>query len=239
MPEIVIEMIKRERDEALAEVERLKVQASNYAYQRDAARQERDQAVREAKWLREDVDRLDQVLRIAGRQRDSARAQVHLAHSGRYDDCLRKPCIDWRARDADFRANDQDPAAETSVEPCPAVSPGLCSNVSFYGRRCVLTDHGWQQPCHFERDAEEDYDLTKGTTLKDLLEALTAGGWVAVSAAMRWVEYRMYRDAAEAERLFGADHPVTRGKRQATHAAQDEREIVVRYLSDRAEARHV
>lgn len=111
-----------------------------------------------------------------------------------------------------------------------------CANVSFYRRRCILAAHGWQQPCKFELDADADYDLADGSTLKDLLEALTAGGTVAVSAAMRWTEYRMNRDAAEAERLFGADHPLTRARRHATHAAQDEREIVMRYLSDRAGA---
>lgn len=109
-----------------------------------------------------------------------------------------------------------------------------CSNVSFYGRRCVLAAHTWQQPCHFECDTEEDYDLTKGTTLKDLLEALSAGGWVAISAAMRWVEYRMHRRAVEAEETFGADHVLAQDRRWTVEAARGEQEIVMRYLSQRA-----
>lgn len=108
-----------------------------------------------------------------------------------------------------------------------------CPNVSFYNRRCVLTAHTWQQPCRFERDAEEDYDLVDGSTLKDLLEALTAGGRVAISAAMRWVEYRMHRDATEAERLFGADHMIAQIRRSTVDAVQGELEIVMRYLAQR------
>lgn len=107
-----------------------------------------------------------------------------------------------------------------------------CANVSFYGRRCILTAHGWKQSCQFEHDAEEDYDLTEGSTLKDFLEALSAGGMVAVSAAMRWLEYRMHRRAVEAEELFGAGHMLTQDRRSGLEVARGEQEIVMRYLAN-------
>lgn len=34
-------------------------------------------------------------------QRDDARARLHFGHSGYYNTCLRSPCKDWRAEDAD------------------------------------------------------------------------------------------------------------------------------------------
>lgn len=109
-----------------------------------------------------------------------------------------------------------------------------CPNVSFYGRACTLPAHGWHQPCRFRGDADEDYDLTDGSTLKDLLEALTAGGMVAVSAAMRWIEYRLGSDAREASRLFGPSSQITHDRESAVIRVEGEREIVMRYLTDRA-----
>lgn len=111
--------------------------------------------------------------------------------------------------------------------------PQTCPNVSFYGRPCALPPHGWDQSCMFTPDREGEYDLTDGSTLKDLLEALTAGGRVAVSAAMRWHEYRLYSRATEAEQLFGKGHTVAQGRRLAVETAKEEREIVMGYLDRR------
>lgn len=111
----------------------------------------------------------------------------------------------------------------------------VCPNVSFYGRPCTLPPHGWQQSCTFgpDPDPEENlaYDLENGSTLRDLLEAFSAGGPIAIMAAMRWVEYRMFRDARDAEQHIGGI--VAQVRASAVTAAQSEQELVREYLEQR------
>ena len=111
----------------------------------------------------------------------------------------------------------------------------LCPNVSFYRRPCTLDPHGWTQSCQFGPDPDPDenlgYDLENGSTLRDLLEAFSAGGPLAIDAAMRWVEYRLHRDARDAERDIGGI--VAQVRAGAETAAQTERELVKQYLEER------
>ena len=110
-----------------------------------------------------------------------------------------------------------------------------CPNVSFYGRPCTLDPHGWIQSCQFGPDPNPDenldYDLENGSTLRDLLEALSAGGPIGIDAAMRWVEYRLYSDARDAEREIGGI--VAQVKNGSVIRVQTEREIVKQYLEQR------
>lgn len=126
--------------------------------------------------------------------------------------------------------------------PCPPlVEAGwpaphtLCPNVSFYSRPCTLPPHGWQQPCVFgpDPDPEENlaYDLENGSTLRDLLEAFSAGGPIAIMAAMRWVEYRLYRDARDAAEHVGGI--VAQVRDGAVIAAKTEQDNVQQYLEQR------
>jgi hypothetical protein len=97
-----------------------------------------------------------------------------------------------------------------------------------------LESHGWRQSCTFAAvDPEEDleYDLESGSTLRDLLEAFSAGGPIAIIAAMRWVEYRLYRDARDARETMGGI--VAQVREGAVTAAQNEQEIVLQYLEER------
>jgi hypothetical protein len=114
----------------------------------------------------------------------------------------------------------------------------LCPNVSFYRRPCTLQPHGWTQSCQFGPDPDPDedlpYDLENGSTLRDLLEALSAGGPTGIDAAMRWVEYRLYRDARDAERDIGGI--IAQVRNGSVAAAQTEREIIKQYLEQRIPA---
>ena len=112
----------------------------------------------------------------------------------------------------------------------------MCPNESFYRRPCTLEPHGWQQSCQFgpHPDPDEDgldYDLEGGTTLRDLLEAMSAGGPLAISAAIRWVECRLFRDAADAKREIGGI--VAQVREGALIAAQTEHELVLQYIEQR------
>jgi hypothetical protein len=88
-------------------------------------------------------------------------------------------------------------------------------------------------------DPEEElpYDLENGSTLRDLLEALSAGGPTSIMAAMRWIEYRLYRDAADARRDLGGI--VAQIREGAVKAAQTEREILRQYIEDEKRAQLV
>lgn len=111
---------------------------------------------------------------------------------------------------------------------------GRCPNLSYYGRPCTQAPHSPAQACTFAPDEDSEwYDLDNGSTMAELLEALTAGGTVAVSAAMRWLEYRLYSDHADAQRIYG-DHMVTSVKKTALVIVQEEQKALLRYLSERA-----
>lgn len=109
-----------------------------------------------------------------------------------------------------------------------------CPNLSYYGRRCIQAPHSPAASCIFAPNEDSEwYDLQNGSTMAELLEALTAGGPIAVSAAMRWLEYRLHSDHADAVRTFG-DHIVTQVKATALGIVQEEQKQVLRYLAERA-----
>lgn len=114
----------------------------------------------------------------------------------------------------------------------------MCPNSSFYHRPCTLEPHGWQQSCVFGPDPDPDenlaYDLENGSTLRDLLEAISAGGPLAVSAVARWIEYRHYRDYRDAQESIGGI--VAQVREGAVIAAQTERELLAHYLEQRPPA---
>lgn len=106
-----------------------------------------------------------------------------------------------------------------------------CPNVSYYGRPCVLPPHGWQQSCTFRPAGEYEYEYDPaGSTLAELLEACSAGGPVAISAAMRWIEYRLHNDA---EDIHETRHSLAISVAEyAVQSAQREQVILFEYLSD-------
>jgi hypothetical protein len=123
------------------------------------------------------------------------------------------------------RERDEIKAAITELAPAQTV----CVNVSYYGRPCILPPHGWRQSCKFQAPPEEEGGYEEGgSALRDLLEDCSAGGLVALSAAMRWIEYSLYHSA---EMTRQTHHALAIRVAEHSHAtAQEEQQKLFNYL---------